>query len=328
MKNFPMFLRMNDRRLIIVGGGEQAAQKCRLALKTEAQIIIAWDGELDGELTGVIKDGHAELHTEALTPAFFEGAALVFVATGDETRDREIYDMARAARALVNVVDQPDLCEASTPSIVDRDPVVVAIGTEGTAPVLARQLKTRVEQMLEPNLGGLAKLVGHLRDMAAQHLGPRARRDLWRWVFLAGPRAEFAAGRERAAANAIKAAITSGGAPTSDLAAASLVSAGRGGADMMTLRGINRLQEADVILHPDTLNSDILELARRDAERVALGPEADFATEILNHAQNGTRLVWLAECDPYSCETCKIIADTLAANNTPVERVAGAFTPA
>ena len=97
--------------------------------------------------------------------------------------DAALHALAKEGGAVVNVVDQPDLCDAITPSIVDRDPVVVAIGTEGTAPVLARQIKTRMEELLEPRLGDLAALAGRLRDRAAMRLGPRQRRDLWRWVF-------------------------------------------------------------------------------------------------------------------------------------------------
>jgi len=132
MKTFPMFLKMANRRVVIVGGGEQATQKCRLMLKTEAQVTI---------LRGPITVGH------------FEDTALAFIATGCPGMDTALHALAKAAKTVVNVVDQPDLCDAITPSIVDRDPVVVAIGTEGTAPVLARQIKTRMEEVLEPRLG-------------------------------------------------------------------------------------------------------------------------------------------------------------------------------
>ena len=103
------------------------------------------------------------------------------------------------AGAVLNVVDQPHLCDAITPSIVDRDPVVVAIGTEGTAPVLARQIKTKLEETLEPRLGDLAAFAGRMRMAAAARLAPRARRDLWRWVFNDSPRRMFTSGSEREA---------------------------------------------------------------------------------------------------------------------------------
>ena len=166
MKTFPMFLRMTGRKVVIAGGGEQAAQKCRLILKTEARIVVLAP-ELDPELRALHHAGRIDWETGAITALSFSDTALVFVATGCPGVDAALHDLAKIAGATVNVVDQPDLCDAITPSIVDRDPVVVAIGTEGTAPVLARQIKTRLEQSLEPRLGEMAALAGRLRGLAA-----------------------------------------------------------------------------------------------------------------------------------------------------------------
>ncbi|MEM1302193.1 MAG: uroporphyrinogen-III C-methyltransferase, partial [Pseudomonadota bacterium] len=198
--------------------------------------------------------------------------------------------------------------DAITPSIVDRDPVVVAIGTEGTAPVLARQIKTRMEELLEPGLGDLAALAGRLRDRAAMRLGPRKRRDLWRWVFNGAPRSAHKQGSERAAAQMIKAAIETGDfadGPT-QTAAVSLVGAGPGSADLITLRGVQRLQEADIIFYDRLVDPAILELARRDAERVFVGKEPgchawpqDRINQVLvSAARQGKRVVRLKCGDP------------------------------
>ena len=116
MKTFPMFLAMTGRRGVIVGGGEQAAQKCRLMLKTEAQIEVLADG-LDVELQSLAHSGRITWSQAAITPAQFEGAALVFVATGCPGQDACLHMLAKAGGAVVNVVDQPDLCDAITPSI-------------------------------------------------------------------------------------------------------------------------------------------------------------------------------------------------------------------
>jgi len=205
MKTFPMFLQMAGRRVVIVGGGEQAAQKTRLILKTEAMVEL-WAPTLDPELSGLAGEGRITHHTGAITPDTFLDTALVFIASGCPGLDMALHTLAKEAGATVNVVDQPALCDAITPSIVDRDPVVVAIGTEGTAPVLARQIKTKLEETLEPRLGDLAALAGRLRGAAAARLGPRARRDLWRWVFNDSPRQVFTSGAERDAAKLIKTA--------------------------------------------------------------------------------------------------------------------------
>ncbi len=155
MKTFPMFLQMAGRRVVIMGGGEQAAQKARLILKTEATVEI-WSATFDAELSDLAASGRVTLHDGPITPHSFSDTALAFIATGCPGADMALHVLAKEGGAIVNVVDQPQLCDAITPSIVDRDPVVVAIGTEGTAPVLARQIKTKVEEMLEPRLGDFA----------------------------------------------------------------------------------------------------------------------------------------------------------------------------
>ncbi|WP_373051349.1 precorrin-2 dehydrogenase/sirohydrochlorin ferrochelatase family protein, partial [Thalassovita aquimarina] len=182
MKFFPMFVKMAGRRVVIAGGGEQAAQKARLMLKTEAELILIAP-ELDDELRAITAEGRAQHDAGAVTPDSFADTALVFVATGCPGADAALHTLAKAAGATVNVVDQLALCDVTTPSIVDRDPVVVAIGTEGTAPVLARRLKTDFEQMLDPRLGSFAALAGRLRDAVGFKLERPRRRDFWRWSF-------------------------------------------------------------------------------------------------------------------------------------------------
>ena len=300
MKTFPMFLQMQDRRVVIAGGGEQAAQKCRLMLKTEA-VIVVLSPELDPELADLELSGRIVWQAGPTVATDFDNTALVFIATGCKGADASLHALAKEAGATVNVVDQPALCDALTPSIVDRSPVVVAIGTEGTAPVLARQIKTRLEEQLEPRLGDLAAIAGRLRDLAAQRLAPRERRDLWRWVFAGPVRRTHAQGAEREAAQMIKDAINGGGQIADQKGSLAIVGAGRGPIDLMTLRGVQRLQEADVIYYDDAVNPELLELARRDAERCnfsatpdTLGwPQDKMESVIISAAEQGKRVVQL-----------------------------------
>lgn len=208
MKTFPMFLQMAGRRVVIVGGGEQAAQKARLILKTEAQIVLVAQ-DLDPELTALVAEGRAQL-VSTLSVEVFRDAVLVFVATGCVGFDYAAHALAKDAGALVNVVDRPAPCDATTPSIVDRDPVVMAISTEGTAPVLARQIKSKMETLLEPALGELAALAGRLRPEVAQRIPARARRFFWEWVFDGPPRQAMAKGAGREAAKLLKDALLAG----------------------------------------------------------------------------------------------------------------------
>ncbi|MEO0504129.1 MAG: NAD(P)-dependent oxidoreductase, partial [Pseudomonadota bacterium] len=270
MQAFPMFIRTTGRRVVIVGGGEQAAQKARLLLKTDAQLVLVAD-TLEDELQGLVASGRAE-HVAALTIDVFDDAAMAFVGTGCPGLDAAVHGLAKAARCPVNVVDQPDLCDMTTPAIVDRDPIVVAIGSEGTSPVLTREIKTQLERTLPQSLGGLAALAGRLRPSVTRHVPRAGRRAFWAWVFKGAPRATWVRGAEREAARAIKDAIAAGGAPEAvSTGQISLVGAGPGARDLLTLRAVERLQEADVIFYDRLVDEAVLELARRDAERVFVG---------------------------------------------------------
>lgn len=311
MKTFPLFLRTSGRRVIIVGGGEQAAAKTRLLLKTDADITVVSE-LVDPELHALAASGRIIHDTVKPAPGYFRAGDMVLIAREgcrtDGLSDAEIAGMARTAGALVNAVDQPDLCDFYVPSIVDRNPVVVAIGTEGSAPLLARQIKVKIEAMLEPRLGELAALAGRLRSRVAEQVELRYRRSFWNWVFTGAPRRTHAKGLERDAARMIKQAIAAGGTDHGDKADGfvSLVGAGPGSRDLITLRAVQRLQEADVIFYDRLVDPDVLELARRDAERVFVGkapgvhawPQEKINGVIASAAKQGKRVVRLKCGDP------------------------------
>lgn len=305
MKAFPMFIRTTNRKVVLVGGGEQAAQKARLLLKTDAQLLII-AATLEEELQALVESGRAT-HVNTLSIDMLRDAAMVFVGTGCPGFDGAAHALTKAAGCMVNVVDQPDLCDMTTPAIVDRDPIVVAIGSEGTSPVLTREIKTKLEAELPQNLGGLAALAGRLRPAVARHITRDKRRAFWAWVFKGAVRFQWTQGSERAAARAIKAAIGAGGAPDQgEDGHISLVGAGPGARDLLTLRAVERLQEADVIFYDRLVDSDVLELARRDAERVFVGkvvgahawPQHQICSMIVAEALKGRKVVRLKSGDP------------------------------
>lgn len=331
MKSFPMFIRTSERRVIIIGGGEQAAQKTRLVLKTDAQIVIA-ALELDAELQGLVAQGRATHFSGPVTPALFKDCALTFIATGCAGADVALHALAKAGGALTNVVDRPELCDATTPSIVDRDPVVVAIGTEGTAPVLGRTIKTQIETMLPPRIGGLSALAGRLRDAVAINLPQNARRAFWAWVFNGRPARLHNDGQESEAAELVKSAIAERRVPSdAGKGHIALVGAGPGARDLLTMRAVERLQEADVIYYDRLVDPEILELARRDAERVFVGkevgahawPQERISAFIVAEARKGRRVVRLKSGDPsiFGRATEEMLAAKAA--NIPVEIVPG-----
>lgn len=304
MQHFPMFLAMAGRDVVIVGGAEQAAQKARLIARTPARLTLL-AAELEPELAGLAASGRtARVADPAQAP--FERAALVFVATGCPGADAALAALARARGAgPVNVVDQPALCDAFTPAIVDRAPLVVAIGTEGAAPVLGRQIRARIEAMLEPGLGELAALAGRLRGAVAARIPKPQRRAFWDWAFAGPPRELAARGARHAAARALKAALAAGG-PGPAPGRITLVGAGPGAADLLTLRALQRLQEADAIFYDRLVDPAVLDLARRDAERICVGkavgardwPQDRIDALIVAAARRGRHVVRLKSGDP------------------------------
>ena len=302
MQNFPMFIKTTERTIIVAGSGEQAAQKCRLLIKSEADILLLGDAP-EAELVTMEKQGQIRIQAGPITPDSFHGATIGFIATGSPAADRCLHDLAKQAGLLVNVVDRPDLCDLITPSIVDRDPVVVAIGTEGNAPVLGRRIKAQVEQMLDPSIGRFTASVGRLRDMVAQYVPQQKRRAFWRDVFTGPDWQMFKRGAEREALASLKAKIK-GAEDAPKAAQLTVIDTSGGAADLIPLRAVERLQEADEIYYESPDDHDILERARRDAERHLMGGAghdtpwpAKAAISIIRRATKpGSNVVWLKNC--------------------------------
>lgn len=304
MRAFPMFIKTTDRQVIIVGGGEEATQKFRLLSKTDATIRICAE-RLTSELAQAVADGRALQRSEPVTKGVFEDVAMVFIATGDETTDVAMHALAKSAGAMVNVVDNPPLCDMTTPSIVDRDPVIIAIGTEGTAPVLARLIKTKIEGMLTPNLGKLAQLAGRLRGRVNE-VFPGKQRAFWAWVFRHDPIQQFARGKDTEAVQSIESVLETGDIPSEQLRhPIGVISTDCQGYDLLTLRAVACLQEADVIFIEPRVDEAILELPRRDAKRIAMPFRSADQTEAIQsalaHQDKGQRVaVVMAPNSPLS----------------------------
>lgn len=265
MRYFPLFLDLRGRRVLIRGGGETAAQKARLFLRTEAEVAVMWP-ELIPELAGQVTSGRL-LHLPVRDDATAVAAAyLVIGATEDDPAgDAEMAEKVRRWGRVVNVVDRPELCTAITPAIVDRDPMVVAIGTEGVAPVLAQRVKTLMESYLSPELGPFLEGLAELRPaMMEADLAPSPR-AFWNWIMDA-PRARAEAGDVEGALAEVRAALAARAAPVARAARLTLIELAAD-PDLTPLRAVRRLQEADLVAHPEDAPRVALDLARRDAER-------------------------------------------------------------
>lgn len=333
MKYFPVFLDLEGRKVVAVGNSEAVAQKLRLVLKTGARVLVIAE-ELNDELSGLFEAGRISWTTRPFREEDIHGAALVYAATGDAATDASVSAAAGRHNIPVNIVDAPDLCSFYTPAIVDRDPVVVAIGTEGTAPVLARRIKAHLESWLPPALGTLARRAEHLRDRIADALPEgAARRQFWGSFFFGKIRDRFLAGDEAGYAAAVEDAIDEEGrtATTDKVGSVALVGAGPGDPDLLTLKAQRRLQEADVIVYDRLVGKDILEYARRDAIRISVGKtpgkpsirQDEINAILIDHALRGHVVVRLKGGDPYIFGRGGEEQAALEAHDIPVEIVPG-----
>jgi uroporphyrin-III C-methyltransferase / precorrin-2 dehydrogenase / sirohydrochlorin ferrochelatase len=269
MKYFPLFADLDNADVLVAGGGEQATQKVRLLRKTKARITVVAETVTD-ELSELEEESAIWIVLRTILARDLDGQRLVFAATGNRLLDAEVARAAKARGIPVNVVDAPQLSTFIVPAIVDRDPVMVAIGTEGAAPVLAREIKTRLESWLPANLGALAERALSLRHRVAKAIpDSRARRHLWARL-LQGPfRGAVLSGAEGEAGRILAAELEGAAAPQRGRVA--LIGCGPGDPDLLTLKALQRLQEADVLVVDRLVNPKVLEYARRDAERIFVG---------------------------------------------------------
>jgi uroporphyrin-III C-methyltransferase / precorrin-2 dehydrogenase / sirohydrochlorin ferrochelatase len=303
LNSFPVFMRVEGRRIVVVGDGEEALAKARLIGQSSARIVVI-SQEPSKALADWCAQNGVEIVSETYQAGHLEGAVLAFAATGDLSRDTRVIIDARAAGIPANAVDRPELCDFFTPALVNRAPVAVAIGTEGAGPVLAQMIRARIDQMLAPSLGLLASVAAQYR-LAAEKLLPRgnARRRFWRDFFSGAP-ARAATGGEASAVRRAATALLRQGAQTRGHVA--LVGAGPGAEDLVTLRAQRLLMEADVIAYDALVPEAVVALGRRDAERISVGKrkgchsksQREISDLLVSLALEGKRVVRLKAGDP------------------------------
>ena len=305
MKHFPIFLAVAGRRIVVSGGGEAALAKLRLLMKTEARLAV-FAPHAAPEIHRWAAEGRLQLHHRAVQTGDATGAALFYAANEDETEDARVAVLAATDGALVNIVDNLRDSAFITPAIVDRDPVTVAIGTEGAAPVLARAIKTDLEERLPAVLGPLARIgKGFRHAVEALPFGAK-RREFWaEYYFRAGPRA-IEDGGEGAARPALEALLDRHRQAPDKEGHVDLVGAGPGDPELLTLKARKALDTADVVIHDRLVTPEILELARREAIVIDAGKEgfgssmaqADIDALTVDHARRGLHVVRLKSGDP------------------------------
>lgn len=305
MRQFPIFFTVQDRSVLIAGGGEAAVRKLRLLLKAGARVtVVAPDA--DDEILDLVEAGDVAWQARAFVAEDLAGAALAYGATGIDAVDRQVSDAARKAGVPVNIVDRPELSDFITPAIIERDAITVAVSSGGTAPVLARGVKAAIERLLHPNLGRLALFAERFRG-AVKAVVPAGRARLRFWdKFFDGPiAARVLAGDEAGAAEDMLSYVNRSSRAEDGIV--HIVGAGPGAADLMTLRGQRLLEQADVIVHDRLIGDGILDLARRDADRIDVGktpghhpvPQDNINDILIAQARQGKRVVRLKGGDPF-----------------------------
>ncbi|TAK48989.1 MAG: uroporphyrinogen-III C-methyltransferase [Xanthobacteraceae bacterium] len=308
MDQLPIFLNVAGRPVVVLGGGAQAARRAELALRAGGHVRVF--APKAGEDFRDIRD-HAHLTVLAREPAAADvaGAALVFCASGDAAADRRLQALARRAGVPVNVADAPGLCDFIMPAIVDRAPLTIAIGTGGASPVFARLLRAKLESLIPASYGRLVAFASRQREPVGKRIrDATARRRFWEWL-LEGPVADRVLEGREAEATAemerhLAAPDVTASAPSGEVY---LVGAGPGDPDLLTFRALRLMQRADVVLYDRLLGDAIMNLVRRDAERIYVGKRSkehtlsqdEITALMIRLAREGRRVLRLKGGDPF-----------------------------
>lgn len=331
MDYLPIFFDLKDRSCLLVGGGELAARKAALLLSAGARVTLVAP-RVGAGVMELLDTGAMQHARRAFDPGDLDRCALVIAATGRRDVDQVVSGHAHARQLPVNVVDDPGLSSFIMPSIVDRSPVVVAISTGGAAPVLARLMRARLETLIPASFGRLARLAAEFRQtVKARFEQSSARRIFWEQV-LDGPISEMVyAGQDNAARSAIEAKLSDKDESPAATGEVYLVGAGPGDPDLLTSRAMRLMQRADVVVYDRLVTGEVLNLVRRDAERIYAGkersrhvmPQEDINQLLIRLAKEGRRVLRLKGGDPFIFGRGGEEIDTLAEHGIPFQIVPG-----
>jgi len=329
MRQLPIFLELDGKGAVVVGGGAAAARRAEHLIKAGAR-VTTFAPLLTDDFRELLDVPNFRHEARDPGPEDFEDTALCFIAVEDERLAAEAWAAAKGAGALINVADRPRLCDFIMPSIVDREPLVIAISTGGASPILGRILKARLESSIPAAYGRLADLMGGFRGAVAKAIAsPVARRRFWETV-LEGPIAERAlSGDDRAASAELTHAVERAAAGDAEAPRGEvyLVGAGPGDPDLLTFRALRLMQKADVVLYDRLINQDVMSLVRREAERIYVGkepedhelPQGDISALMVKLAKEGKRVLRLKGGDPFLFGRGGEEIEALAAEGIPFQ---------
>ena len=334
MDYFPAFLKLDGKPVLLVGGGTVAARKARLLLDAGATLTIVTP-ETIAAVDELIAGRDVRLRQRRFRPDDVDGHWLVVSATGIPGVERAVATAADDRRVFCNAVDDTDNCSFITPAIIDRSPIVVAISSGGAAPVLARRLKSRIESLLPARIGVLAALAGRWRKrVAAQLSSMTSRRRFWEQVFDGEVAERVQAGQLQSAEETMRYLLDAeaeDSRPGANRGFAWLTGAGPGDPDLVTLKALQALQSADVVLYDRLVSPEVLAFARRDAEKISVGKtpgcvqnaQRETNTLLVKLVADGKRVCRLKGGDPFIFGRGGEEAEALSAAGLPYAVIPG-----
>ncbi len=305
MDHLPIFCQLRGRACLLVGGGDVAERKARLLLDAGAQLTVNALTFIP-QFTAWAAEGMLTLVEGEFSETLLDECWLAIAATDNDAVNQRVSDAAEARRIFCNVVDAPKEASFIMPSIIDRSPLMVAISSGGTSPVLARLLREKLESLLPQHLGHVAKFAGQLRSRVKRHFATMSeRRRFWEKLFVNDRLAQSLANQNMAAVESITEQMLN--EPLDNRGEVVLVGAGPGDAGLLTLKGLQQIQQADVVVYDRLVSDEIMNLVRRDADRVFVGkragyhcvPQEEINQILLREAQSGKRVVRLKGGDPF-----------------------------
>ena len=308
MDYLPIFAKLESLPCLVIGGGDVAWRKIRMLKKAGANVsIVAFD--LVPSIQAAVEKGDLVWRKEAFIPEHLNGMFLVIAATDDPLINESVLKAGNARQIFVNVVDDTSKSSFIVPSIVDRNPLLIAISSSGHAPVLARLLREKFESLIPSHFGRLAKLAGAFRQTLKSKMIPHSgRRKFWETAFNGRFNTLVAQGDEKGANAELERLSEDHAQGSFSLQGeVALIGAGPGSAGLLTLRGLQLMQEADVVLYDALVSDEILELCRRDASLICVGKRAashrvsqnSINEQLVTLAREGKRVVRLKGGDPF-----------------------------
>ena len=330
MDYFPVFLDLKQRRCLLVGGGDVATRKGRLLAKAGA-ILRVVAPQISPELRDLVQQCQGEIHLREYQTTDVDDCVLAIAATDIDSLNQIISEDAKAKNIPVNVVDSPALCTYITPAIIDRSPLVIAISSGGESPVLARLIRAKLETLIPNSYGVLAQFASRWRERIKNRFADTdQRRRFWEKI-LQGPAAELVFnGQDAQADKLLSDAIQQDDASLTQ-GEVYLVGGGPGDPELLTLRALRLMQQADVVLYDRLVSDGVMELVRRDAERIYVGKrrsEHIMEQENINQllvdlAQQGKRVLRLKGGDPFIFGRGGEEIELLAQHHIPFQVVPG-----